>query len=63
MNNKRCKHGFYTDPNGYHIIPKSKSTSELIEEANKLFRSEKPVTVKVKPKSKYDGDRKASKGH
>lgn len=41
MNNKgKCKHGFYTDPNGYHIVPepeKEKSTAELIDEAKKLL--------------------------
>jgi hypothetical protein len=41
----KCRHGYYTDPNGYHIIPKTekeKSTAELIEEAQKFISEKSP---------------------
>jgi hypothetical protein len=60
MNPKKCSHGFYLDPNGYHIYPKNtaipineaaklhnkeKSTAELIEEAKKSLQKATPVTI------------------
>lgn len=44
MNNEKCRHGYYTDPNGNHIYPE-KSTAELIDESNKLFQKKTPTIV------------------
>jgi hypothetical protein len=53
MNSEKYKHGYFTDPNGYHIIHKTeKSTAELIEEAKKLFSQQnkkEPEAPKQQP--------------
>ncbi|GEM_PF-1111715 len=59
MNNKKCKHGYYTDPNGNHIYPE-KSTAELIEEAKKLFEKKQPITVS-KPTPLTERDKEIEK--
>jgi DNA-binding protein H-NS len=52
----KCKHGYYTDPNGYHIFPaREKSTVELIEEASKLFKTTvEPKTEQETKQAKRD---------
>jgi hypothetical protein len=46
MNSNKCKHGFYTDPNGYHIFPKTdnKNKRDIWKEAERLYNKEFPKT-------------------
>lgn len=57
-NSNKCKHGYYTDPNGYHIYP-SKTTAELIEEANRLFKTTVEPKTETKPKPKSTNEVRA----
>lgn len=41
MNSNKCKHGFYTDPNGYHIFPKTEKR-DIWAEAERLYNKEFP---------------------
>ena len=47
-------HGLDVDEYGNHIIPKEKSTAELLEEGRKLLQQDKkePETVAPKPLTK-----------
>jgi hypothetical protein len=51
MNSNKCKHGFYTDPNGYHIFPKTENKRDIWKEAERLANKE-PVTVAPKQQIK-----------
>jgi hypothetical protein len=46
MNSNKCKHGFQTDPNGYHIFPKTdnKNKKDIWKEAERLYNKEFPKT-------------------
>jgi hypothetical protein len=50
MNSNKRRHGFYTDPNGYHIFPKTENKRDIWKEAERLANKE-PVTPKqqIKP--------------
>ena len=43
MNSNKCKHGFYTYPNGYHIFPKTEKR-DIRKEAERLYNKEFPKT-------------------
>ena len=51
INKMKCKHGYYVDPNGYHIFPKIEKR-DIWKEVGRLYNKEFPETKQERQNAK-----------